>query len=109
MLNIGVSIIFLVSLVLIIIGLQIWKKEKITLMHTYHYKNIKEEDKSKYCEEIGKNIISLGITCLLFGTLIFRELSKSKEIFLVVLFLIIFVLNFYRLSKIQKKYNGSIF
>ncbi len=106
---IGLVLNFAVGLLLITIGLVIWKKQKITLMHSYHYKNVKEEDKPKYCEDIGKNIIGMGIVCFLFGTLISGDTTNSTELFLVIIFFVVLTFNIIKFAKIQKKYNGSVF
>ena len=40
----GSIIDFAVGLTCIILGLLIWKKQKISILHSYHYKNVKQED-----------------------------------------------------------------
>ena len=40
---IGFIIDLAVGLFILILGMQIWKKQKISLLHDYHYKNVKEK------------------------------------------------------------------
>ena len=43
---IGSIILGLVGIVLIALGYLVWKKEKISLFHDYHYEKVSEEDKT---------------------------------------------------------------
>lgn len=45
---IGCIIDFAVGLFCIIIGLMVWKKQKLTLLHDYHYKHVKRADIPAY-------------------------------------------------------------
>ena len=49
------------SIVFIAIGFLIWKKEKISLLHDYHYNHVAEKDKKTFCTLSGIGIISIGI------------------------------------------------
>ncbi len=51
----------------IVLGLLIWKKEKITLIHDYHWDRVKEEDKSAYTALIGKGVFIIGVSTVLTG------------------------------------------
>lgn len=56
------SIIFgLVAIILIILGYLIWKKEKISLLHDYHYDKVSEEDKKAFCTVSGIGVLVIGI------------------------------------------------
>ena len=65
------SIIFgLVAIILIILGYLIWKKEKISLLHDYHYDKVSEENKTAFCTLAGLGIIFVGIGLLLTAVIL---------------------------------------
>lgn len=41
------------GLLFIFLGWRIWKKEQITLIHSYHYTKVAEKDKKAYTEKNG--------------------------------------------------------
>lgn len=43
-----------------ILGWQIWKKEKITLLHDYHYAKVKPDDRKAYTGVMGKGALPDG-------------------------------------------------
>ena len=60
--TIGVAIgIGALALVLIYIGFLLWKKERITLLHGYHYDNVSPSDRKAFCRISGWGVISIGI------------------------------------------------
>ena len=60
--TIGVAIgIGVLALVFICLGYLMWKKEKITLLHSYHYDKISPSDKKVFCKISGWGVISIGI------------------------------------------------
>lgn len=91
--------------VFLILGWCIWKKEQITLIHSYHYKKVSELDKKYYTEQMGKGIIVIGIGILLTGIIDFVTNTLYGWIF----FGIGFVWGFAIIILAQKKYNGGIF
>ncbi len=52
---------------LICCGLLIWKKTRIDLIHSYHFKRVAEENKLAYSAAMGKGILLMGIGVLLTG------------------------------------------
>ena len=72
---VGFIINLAVSLLLIVFGLLIWKKQKISLLHDYHYKNVKQESIPAYSRLIGIGLIIIGIGILITGVL---NLVKSS-------------------------------
>ena len=93
------------GLLFLFLGLRIWKKEQITLIHSYHYKKVSEEDKSDYTKEIGKSIIFIGIGMLLTGIIDFI----TKTVYGWLFFTIFSLLGFIKMFKAQKRYNDGIF
>ena len=64
------SIIFgLVAIILIILGYLIWKKEKISLLHDYHYDKVSEEDKKAFCTVSGIGVLVIGVGILITAIL----------------------------------------
>ncbi len=93
-----------VGVLFIILGLLIWKKRKISLLHDYHYKNVKEQDVPAYARLMGISLIVMGAGISLTGVLSLFESS----VWWIPLFggiaagLIV-------MNKAQKTYNGSWF
>jgi len=58
---IGATIMGILSIVFVIVGYSIWKKEKISLLHSYHYDKVSEKDRKRFCKVSGWGAISIGI------------------------------------------------
>lgn len=89
----------------LILGWRIWKKEQITLIHSYHYTKVSEDDKKFYTEKMGKGIIVVGIGMILTGIIDFITNTSYGWIF----FGICFVWGFIIILRAQKNYNGGLF
>ena len=50
----------IVGLLCVVLGLLIWKKKKLSLVHEYHYKNVKKEDIPAYARLLGIGVITVG-------------------------------------------------
>ena len=98
----GFIIELIVGLICITFGLLIWKKQKVSLVHDYHYKNVKEEDLAAYCKLMGIGIITIGIGIILTGLffLIFENILG------LLILLLGFIVGIIIINKAQK-YNGS--
>ena len=82
-------------------------KGHITLLHSYHYRNV--TDREGYCKEIGKAIMFMGIPFLCSA---FLTLFASIHIVSVLCTLVLIVGEatvFIWMFKIQMKYNGGLF
>jgi len=101
---VGVIIECSVGLILIAIGILIWSKQKISLLHEYHYKNVKEDDIPAYARLIGIGLILIGGGICLTGIL---NLFYSS-LWWIPLFVGI-VLGIIVMNKAQNKYNGAWF
>ena len=93
------------GLLFLFLGWRIWKKEEITLIHTYHYTKVSEEDKKDYTEQIGKSIILMGIGMILTGIIDYFSETSYGWLF----FTIFVVFATIKMVKAQKKYNNGIF
>ena len=58
---IGALTLGLVGLALIVIGYLVWKKEKISLLHDYHYEKVTEENKKAFCTLSGLGLLVMGV------------------------------------------------
>jgi len=100
----GAIIEFIVGGLLIVLGFLVWIKKMISVLHSYHYKNVKEEDIPAYCRlagiaqiVMGAGIVGAGVLNLLYSALWWIPLVAGFSVGFT-----IFVIA-------QKKYNGSIF
>ena len=59
-----------IGIVFIIFGYLLWKKERISLLHDYHYDKVSKEDKKAFCSISGAGIILIGIGLLITGVII---------------------------------------
>ena len=95
-------IIFLVAGIFILAcGILIWKKEKISLIHSYHYTKVKDKDKKAYTTIMGKGICLIGIGCILSGVINFITKNSYGWIMFTFCFLAGLILVF----RAQYKYN----
>ncbi|MBE6125543.1 MAG: DUF3784 domain-containing protein [Erysipelotrichaceae bacterium] len=101
---IGLIIEFSAGILLIALGLSVWKKQNASLLHDYHFKNVRDEDIPGYTRMMGQGLIVMGVGVCLWGLL---DLLKSS--FWWVPLLAGFVIGFFMMNKAQKKYNGSWF
>lgn len=100
----GAIIFFAVGSVCIILGFLIWKKQKLSLLHDYHYQNVKKEDIPAYTGQMGAGMIVLGAGIAAAG--IFELASSSFWWIPLSAGIVIGLIVMYRA---QKKYNGSFF
>ena len=95
----------LLGVLFLYLGWRIWKRKEITLIHSYHYKKVSEEDKKAYTEEMGKAMIYFGVGMILTGTINFMTNTTYSWLF----FILFFILGIIKMLKAQKRYNNGIF
>ena len=86
-----------------VLGLLIWKKQKISILHDYHYKNVKKSDIPAYTKQVGIGLIIIGLGIIITGLL---NLAHSSLWWLSLL--AGFVIGLIILYRAQKKYNRSV-
>ena len=68
---VGVIILSLVSILMLVMGWLLWKKEKVSLLHDYHYNKVSQADKKVFCTLCGIGLIlmgiGIGVTAVLLG------------------------------------------
>ena len=99
----GVIIDIAVGALLVILGLLIWKKQKVSILHDYHYKNVKKSDIPAYTRQVGIGLLIIGCGIIITGLL---NLANSSLWWISLVAGIIIGLII--LYKAQKKYNGSV-
>ena len=67
---VGAIIVAVIGIVFITLGYLMWKKEKITLLHSYHYDKVSPSDKKVFCKISGWGVISIGIGLLVTAAII---------------------------------------
>ncbi|MBQ9369870.1 MAG: DUF3784 domain-containing protein [Clostridia bacterium] len=99
----GVIVKEAVGLLIIVLGLVLWLGRKVSILHAYHYKNVKEENLPAYCRMMGIGLMLVGLGIAVSGIL---DLFYSALWWIPTV--VGFVLGLTVLFIAQKKYNGSI-
>lgn len=69
-----------IGIVFVTVGLLIWRKEKITLLHEYHRDRVAKEDRKAFCTISGWGILAIGIGIL--ATAVLLAVTESALSFL---------------------------
>ena len=100
---IAVILVALIGTLCMVLGYLLWKKERITLLHEYHYDHVAPEHKKAFCTLSGVGMIAMGAGMLLTAVLL--SITTSWWSFL--LFAIGFGIGIGLLVSAGKKYNIS--
>ena len=98
---IGAVITGVLGLVFAAVGCLIWRKEKISLLHEYHYDKVLPENRKAFCALSGWGVISIGIGLLITAVII--GITDSAWSFIA--FVIGFAVGLALLIRAVKKYN----
>lgn len=90
-----------VGILLSVLGLLIWKKEMISILHSYHYDKVSPEDKSSFCKLSGIGALIMGISMIISGVLV--AITDSAYSFIV--FAVGFIAGLIMLITAGAKYN----
>lgn len=94
---------FSVSILFFVLAYFIGTKEKIELIHDYHHKNVKEEDKKAYTALYSRGLRLIGFG--LVATSVLEYFTKNDLYWIIYLFS--FVSAFAIFHKAQMKYNDG--
>ena len=101
----------IIGLVIIVLGI-INLTGNISIMHSYHYKRVKEEDKLPFARLVGAGMVIIGIGVATMGALTYAStltantlLADIGNVCLIACFVVGLVLIFYAMFK----YNKGIF
>ena len=97
----GAIILGAFGVVFLVVGYLIWVKQKISLLHSYHYNHLSPENKKKFCMLSGLGIIAIGLG--LSVTAVIIGITDSALSF--VAFVVGFVIGVALLMYAGKKYN----
>ena len=93
------------GIVCIVLGLLLWKKQKIQLVHDYHHKNVQPQDIKAYTKLWGNALIILGICVCPTGIIDYTFCTWIGWVLFGAGLAFCFIIG----NKVQKKYNGSWF
>lgn len=94
-------IVGLIGIIFDILGYMIWKKEKISLLHNYHYDKVSEEDKKAFCTISGIGILLIGIGLILTAIII----GITNSVWSFIAFTISFIVGIVMLIYAGIRYN----
>lgn len=101
---IGCLIDFAIGALCVAWGWLIWKKQRLSLIHEYHYKNVKAADVPAYARLVGISLLLIGAGICATGLLSLAEsrlwwapMTGGLAAGLIVM------------NRAQKRYNGSWF
>ena len=92
-----------VGAICFVLGILLWKKQRITILHDYHYKHVKKDDIPAYTRQMGIGLIITGAGIIITGlfNLVYSALWWIP-------LLTGFVIGSVAIYRTQKKYNGSV-
>lgn len=93
------------GLIFMALGYLLWKKQRITIVHSYHYTKVKESDKKDYTTQMGKGVVVMGLGMILTGIICWLTYSMYGMF----AFAVGFILGMMIILRAQKKYNGGVF
>lgn len=99
--------IVLLGFFIILWGIQIWKNQKISLIHGKNKVNLKKEDIEEYTRSIGKSYIILGISELFVFVLGLTD-NDLYDFTALGVATIGFIASIIKIAKTQKKYKTGI-
>ena len=79
------------------------------LIHDYHQKNVKEEEKTAYGKAFSKGMFGMAASMIVSGLVALFGESKSVMIASLVVLFLGFTISITVLLRVQKKYNGGLF
>ena len=92
-----------IGLLLIVFGLLIWRKRKITLIHDYQWKNVRKKDIPAYTRLVGIGLVVMGAGIALTGVVNYVTGTQKGML----CFAAGFAAGLVLMGRAQKKYNGS--
>lgn len=102
---------FVVGVICIVIG-TMNMKGNVSMLHSYHTKNVKEEDKKSFGKLVGTGMLIIGESIIISCILMALTLKLEDDIYMIISTIIIIIglivgicISFYAM----KKYNKGIF
>ena len=101
----GMIVFLAVGLLCLVFGLLLWKKRRISLVHDYHTRKVKEADVPAYTRLLGFGLLATGAGCILTGVVALGLEEPLGWIAFPAGFLVGLAL----ILRAQKKYIGGVF
>ncbi len=83
---VGVIVTGAVGILCSVLGVLLWKKEMIGILHDYHRENVREEDKKAFCTLSGIGLIIVGAGLIVTAVLLWCTEKASSFIIFAVCF-----------------------
>ena len=93
------SLLSMTGIAFVLLGILMWRKDKIELLHYYHYKNVSKEERQHYVKIVGKIYIFSG------GLFIFSAIAFLFLKYGWIISVIGFIMFLIRMSHIQNRFN----
>ena len=97
-----------ISIPFVWLGIRI-NRGDLNLIHDYHQKKVKEEDKAAYGKAFSKGMFGMAASMIVSGVVALFGESKSFMIASLVVLFLGFAISIAVLLRVQKKYNGGVF
>ena len=97
-----------ISIPFVWLGIRI-NRGALYLIHDYHQKNVKEEEKAAYGKAFSKGMFGMAASMILSGIVALFGESKSFMIASLVVLFFGFAISITVLLRVQKKYNNGLF
>ena len=98
---VGFAVMEAVGILLLAVGILIWKKEKITLLHDYHYNKVRDSDRKAFCALSGKGASLIGAGICASGIL----LAVTESVKSMIVFAVCFFAGLFMMIRAGMKYN----
>ena len=98
---IGVTVLTVVGLFSLVLGLLLWKKQKINLLHDYHRNGVTFENTKAFCTLSGIGVVIIGAGCLVSALL----LAITDALWSFIPFILGFIVGLSLLVLAGRKYN----
>ena len=97
-----------ISIPFVWLGIRI-NRGALYLIHDYHQKNVKDEEKAAYGKAFSKGMFGMAASMILSGVVALFGESKSFMIASLIVLFFCFMVSIAVLLRVQKKYNGGVF
>ncbi|MBO5078782.1 MAG: hypothetical protein J6B67_03755 [Oscillospiraceae bacterium] len=97
-----------ISILFVWFGIRI-NRGALYLIHDYHQKNVKEDEKTAYGKALSKGMFGMAASMIVSGVVALFGESKSFMIASLVVLFLGFAISIAVLLRVQKKYNGGVF
>lgn len=95
------TIFLILGFIFLILGYLLGIREKVNLLHSYHYKNLAKKDTRKFCKLSGLGLLFIGIGLLMTGFI----LINIKSLVSFIPSILGFIIGVGLLVKAGMKYN----